>query len=76
MRPGEEFWNSINDEASDESDSQKGDFPETGMEAGHVNYEILPIQELKKRAQLLNIENWENLNKQKLIEEIRNHLPK
>ena len=69
MADDNEFMASVNNLAKDESAGRKGSFPETGKPK---NYEILPIQELRKEAQKLNIRDFEQLNKQKLIEAIRN----
>jgi len=69
MAEDDEFMASINNLANDESAGRKGGFPETGKPK---NYEILPIQELRKEAAKLNIKDFESLNKQKLIEAIRN----
>ncbi len=65
----DEFMASENDLAKDESAGRKGSLPETG---NRKNYEILPIQELRKEAQKLNVKDYDTLNKQKLIEAIRN----
>lgn len=64
------FFDSINDDAQDESSKRKGEGPRTGLGNDHINLEILPIQELRKRAENLHIPNPEKFNKQQLIEEI------
>ena len=64
------FWDSVNEDAADESSNRKGDLPRTGMQEDHGNLEILPIQELRKRAERLQIPDPEKFNKQQLIEEI------
>lgn len=73
---GDDFWQSINEGAREESAARKGEFPRTGSDLDPTNYEILPIQELRKQAEKLNIKNMDKLNKQELIEEIRNHKKK
>lgn len=64
------YWGSVNKEARDESVERKGDLPRTGMSNDNDNLEILPIQELRKRAENLHIPDPEKFNKQQLIEEI------
>ena len=71
MVEDDEFMASVNNLARDESASRKGSFPETAN-GSHKNYEVLPIQELRKEAEKLNIKDFDVLNKQKLIEAIRN----
>jgi hypothetical protein len=74
-QPDDDFWNEIGKEASNKLDAQLGDLPETAPQFGHTNYEILPIEELRKRAEKLHVPHWQDLNKQKLIDEIRNYTP-
>lgn len=66
------FWNSVN-QGGKENDSLRGDVSgkRRETEAERVNYEILPIQELRKQAEKLKIAEFQEMNKQKLIEEIR-----
>jgi hypothetical protein len=47
-------------------------FLEEEKETQRINYEILPIEELRKQAKKLMVENYLELNKQKLIDAIRN----
>ena len=75
--PDDNIENDVSQRASSQLDSQQGDFPVMGSDSGgHINYEILPIQELRIRAEKLNVPNWEELNKQKLIDAIRNYAAK
>lgn len=76
MKPDNDIVSAVGGESNDENTSQNRPFQPDELGQGHINYEVLPIQELRKRAQHLNIAQWEELNKQKLIEEIRNSLKK
>jgi len=67
----DEYMASVNNLASDESSGRNGGFASDGV-GNHKNYEILPIQELRKEAEKLNIKDFDTLNKQLLIEAIRN----
>jgi len=67
-----EFWESIFQGASNERESRLGNFPEEGIHNDPNNYEILPIEELRLRAEKLSIPNYKGLNKQELIEAIHN----
>jgi len=71
MGEDDEFMASVNNLTSGESSGRKGGFASDGM-GDHKNYEMLPIQELRKEAEKLNIKDFDTLNKQKLIEAIRN----
>ncbi len=66
------FWESINDGARQESSGRIGNSPITNSDNKHINYEILPIQELRIQGEKLGVLNFMDLNKQELIEQIRN----
>jgi hypothetical protein len=72
MVENNEFWKSINQGARNESEPRIGNFPEEGIHDDPTNYEILPIEELRLRADKLSITNFKELNKQELIEAIHN----
>jgi hypothetical protein len=52
------------------NDKQGGDIPDRPTGDRRMNLENMPIGELHKRAELLNIPDYQNLNKQQLIEEL------
>lgn len=47
-----------------------GDIPDQKTGTGRPGLENLPIGELRKRAEMLRIPDYQELNKQKLIEEL------
>lgn len=76
MENEDEFWKTIFEGASNERESRLGNFPEEGIHNDPTNYEILPIEELRLRAEKLAIPNIKELNKQELIEAIHNKMKK
>lgn len=57
----------------DSNASELGDIPDAKFGgAKRENLEMMPIQELRKRAHKRNIKDYENLNKQELIEALHN----
>jgi hypothetical protein len=73
MENKDDFMESVNETARSENNERKGDEPlTTGGEFIRINYEILPIEELRKQGKKLMIKDFNELNKQKLIEAIRN----
>lgn len=52
------------------SEKPGGDIPDKKTGSGHTGLENMPIGELRKRAEVLRIPGYEELNKQKLIEEL------
>jgi hypothetical protein len=73
MRNNDNFMKPVDETAGSESNERKGEEPSTtGGEFNRINYEILPIEELRKQGKKLMIKDFNELNKQKLIEAIRN----
>jgi hypothetical protein len=58
--------------ANENDERPDKDLPKEDLKSQRINYEILPIEELRKQAKKLMIENYTELNKQKLIDAIRN----
>ncbi|MCR6639419.1 MAG: hypothetical protein NVV82_10675 [Sporocytophaga sp.] len=50
-----------------------GDIEDSKFGRKRQNLEMLPIQELRKRAELRKIKDFESLNKQKLIEALHKY---
>lgn len=52
------------------NDRQGGDIPDKPSGDRKMNLENMPLGELQKRAEMLKIPKYQDLNKQQLIEEL------
>ena len=76
MEKKENFLPSFDEAANKENKPLKkndsSDRNANSEEFKRINYEILPIGELRNQARILLVKDYKELNKQKLIEAIRN----